>query len=30
MENVDIISYFLIHNFNNSLSCPTFMKYADI
>ena len=28
-ENVDIISYFLYHNFNNSLSCatlPTSMK----
>ena len=23
-ENVDIISYFLYHNFNNSLSCATF------
>ena len=30
MENVDVISYFLIYNFNNSLSCPTFMKYADV
>ena len=32
-ENVDIISYFLCHNFNNSLSCATFpasMKYADV
>ena len=32
-ENVDIISYFLYHNFNNSLSCATFptsMKYADV
>ena len=31
-ENVDIISHFLYHNFNNSLSCSTFptgMKYAD-
>ena len=31
-ENVDI-SYFLYHNFNNSLSCATFptsMKYADV
>ena len=31
-ENVDIISYFLYHNFNNSFSCATFptsMKYAD-
>ena len=32
-ENVDIISYFLYHNLNNSLSCatfPTLMKYADV
>ena len=32
-ENVDIISYFLYHNFNNSLSCATFptsMIYADV
>ena len=32
-ENVDIISYFLYHDFNTSLSCttyPTSMKYADI
>ena len=32
-ENVDIISHFLYHNFNNSLSCATFptsMKYADV
>ena len=32
-ENVDIISYFLYHNFNNLLSCATFpasMKYADV
>ena len=32
-ENVDIISYFLYHNFNNSFSCanfPTSMKYADV
>ena len=32
-ENVDIISYFLYHNFNNLLSCTTFptsMKYADV
>ena len=31
-ENVNIISHFLYHNFNNSLSCSTFptaMKYAD-
>ena len=30
--NVDIVSYFLYHNFNNSLSCSTFltgMKYAE-
>ena len=32
-ENVDIISHFLYHNFNTSLSCSTFptaMKYADV
>ena len=32
-ENVDIISHFPYHNFNNSLSCSTFptaMKYADV
>ena len=32
-ENLDIISHFLYHNFNNSLSCstfPTFMKYGDV
>ena len=32
-ENVDLISYFLYHNFNNSLSgatFPTTMKYADV
>ena len=32
-KNVDIISYFLYHNFNNSWSCATFptsMKYADV
>ena len=32
-ENVDIISHFLYHNFNHSLSCSTFltdMKYADV
>ena len=31
--NVDIISHFLYHIFNNSLSCSTFltrMKYADV
>ena len=29
----DIVSYFLYHNFNNSLSCSTFpsgMKYAEV
>ena len=32
-ENLDIISYFLYHNFNNLLSCSTFptgMKYAEV
>ena len=32
-KKVDIISHFLYHNFNNSLSCSTFptgMKYADV
>ena len=32
-ENLDIVSYFLYHNFNNSLSCPTFptaMKYGEV
>ena len=32
-ENVDIISHFLYHNFNNSLSCctfPTGIKYTDV
>ena len=32
-ENIDIVSYFLYHNFNNSLSCssfPTAMKYAKV
>ena len=32
-ENIDIISHFLYHNFNNSLSCFTFstgMKCADV
>ena len=32
-ENVDIVSHFLHHNFDNSLSCsifPTGMKYADV
>ena len=32
-ENIDIVSYFLHHNFNNSLSCSTFptaMKYAEV
>ena len=31
-ENIDIVSYFLYHNFNNSLSCSTFttaMKYTN-
>ena len=32
-EILDIISHFLYHNFDNSLSCPTFptgMKYAEV
>ena len=32
-ENIDIVSYFLYNNFNNSLSCctfPTAMKYAEV
>ena len=32
-ENIDIISYFLYHNFKNLLSCSTFppaMKYAEV
>ena len=32
-ENIGIVSYFLYHNFNNSLSCSTFptaMKYAEV
>ena len=32
-ENIDIVSYFLYHNFNSSLSCSTFltaMKYAEV
>ena len=32
-ENIDIVSFFLHHNFNNSLSCcifPTGMKYSEI
>ena len=32
-NNVDIISHFLYHNFNNSLSCATFpvaVKNADV
>ena len=32
-ENVDIISHFLYHNCNNTLSCSTFatgMKYIDV
>ena len=30
-QNIDFVSYFLYHNFNNSLSCsafPTAIKYA--
>ena len=32
-ENIDIVSHFLCHSFNNSLSCssfPTAMKYAKV
>ena len=32
-ENIDIVFYFLYHNFNNSLSCSTFpaaMKHAEV
>ena len=32
-ENIDTVSYFLYHNFNNSLSCstlPTCMKYVKV
>ena len=32
-EKIDIVSYFLYHNFNNSLSCSTFptaMKYGEV
>ena len=32
-ENIDIVSYFLCHNFNSSLSCsifPTAMKYVEV
>ena len=32
-ENIDIVSYFLYHNFNNLLSCSTFpaaMKYTEV
>ena len=32
-ENIDVVSYFLYHNFNNSLSCSTFpttMKCAEV
>ena len=32
-ENIGIISHFLYHSFNNSLSCSTFptgMKYSDV
>ena len=32
-ENIDILLYFLYHNFNNSLSCSTFptaVRYAEV
>ena len=32
-ENRDLIAYFILHNFNNALSCseyPASLKYADI
>ena len=32
-ENIDILLYFLCHNFNNSLSCSTFptaVRYAEV
>ena len=32
-ENIDLVSYFLYYNFNNSLPCSTFptaMKYAEV
>ena len=32
-ENIDVVSYFIYHNFNNLLSCVTFstaLKYADV
>ena len=32
-ENRDLIAHFILHNFNNALSCseyPTSVKYADI
>ena len=32
-ENWDLIAYFILHNFNNALSCseyPASLKYADI
>ena len=32
-ENIDTVSYFLYHNFNDSLSCSTFptcIKYAEV
>ena len=32
-ENRDLIGYFMLHNFNNALSCseyPASLKYADI
>ena len=33
MENMGIVSYFLYHNLNNSLSCstfPTVVKYTEV
>ena len=33
MENINIVFYFLYHDFNNSLSCSTFptsMKYGEL
>ena len=32
-ENRDLMAYFILHNFNNALSCseyPTSLKYGDI
>ena len=32
-ENIDIVSYFLYHHFNNCFSCPCFptgMKYSEV